>query len=305
MIDCNRGALLDVCDLYCNAEDGRLCGIHFAIAPGRMMGVVGDDDSGRTLVTAHVLGYAIPQKGVIRFMSEPLRQGDERIAPLSERAIYPPNMTLLRLERFLRSLYTRFRSDRYFELLDRLALSPTAKVSRLDRGGRLKLQLAVALSVEAKLLVACDALDDADMPFREEIGEILLEFTADGGAVLISSAKLSHIEQLIDDITVLHGGKQLFSAACDELPREFALLRCPSTMRTELDGLALVGLTEGEGCCEALVHRVDLEGRAGLRGVTVDLPTTEDILRLGLAHERSLGAREDRPSTLTKGGISP
>ncbi|MBQ4574972.1 MAG: hypothetical protein IJA85_07190 [Clostridia bacterium] len=285
MIGFSCGAMLEVRGVHRKTKDSTLCGVDFDLCPGRIMGVVGDDRSGREMLLNHILGYVFPSKGVIRFMGEPLKYGDERIAPILPHAVYPKNLTLLKLERHLRGLYDIFRSDRYFELLSRFVLLPGKKVSQLDRGAQLKLQLAVALSTEAMLLVIFDGLDHADIMLKEELRELLLEFVSEGGSVLLSSRALENVENLIDDITFLHSGKQLFSESCDELPREFAVLRCSAEELEKIDELQLVGLTVQGGEYEALVHRVEFEGR----GYHLETPTTADILRFSLAHERTSG----------------
>ncbi len=284
MIGYRSTALLELQSIHRKTEKLHLQKVSFELHPGRIMGIIGDDRSGRRELPHLILGYTFPSSGIIRFMGEGLRLGDERIAPILGRCVYP-DMTLLKLEGFLRGLYESFRPARYFELLSRFVLPPAKKVSQLDLALQTKLQLAVALSTEAKLLVLTDGLDRIAYPANEELKELLLEFVSEGErAVILTSGELAAIENLISDITFLHEGKQLFSEACDELPREFAILRCGIGKLADMDLMQLVGLTEHGGEIEALVHRAEFEGR----GFALEVPTLADALRFSLQHEKNL-----------------
>ena len=75
----------------------------------------------------------------------------------------------------------------------------------------MKLDLAVALSHQAKTLIFDEATSGLDPVVRDDILDILLEFIQDEThTVLISSHIISDLEKIADYIAFLHEGKLQF-----------------------------------------------------------------------------------------------
>lgn len=100
--------------------------------------------------------------------------------------------------------------------IDRFGLDPKTKVKDLSRGMGMKLQLACALSHNAKLLLLDEATAGLDPMAREELLDELLAFVADGQhSVLLSSHITSDLDRAADRVICIDNGSIVF-----DLPRE-------------------------------------------------------------------------------------
>jgi ABC-2 type transport system ATP-binding protein len=61
------------------------------------------------------------------------------------------------------------------------------KIKTFSRGMRMKIALTIALSHDVKLLILDEATAGMDVSGREEVMELLEDFVAQGGGILISS----------------------------------------------------------------------------------------------------------------------
>ena len=82
----------------------------------------------------------------------------------------------------------------------------------------MKLEFAAALSHDPKLIILDEATSGLDPVFRDEILDILREYTEDEEhTILISSHITSDLDKISDYIAFLHEGRLLFVKTYDEI----------------------------------------------------------------------------------------
>ena len=139
---------------------------------------------------------------------------------------------------------------------------------------KMKLALAVALSHRAKLLLLDEATSGLDPMVREEVLDILLDFTREEDhTVVLSSHIVSDLEKVCDYIAFLHQGKLLLFEEKDRLLEEYALVRLPAAQLQELDPTAIAGQRVGPYGAEALVRREKIPA-----GFVMEHTSLEDII---------------------------
>ena len=118
---------------------------------------VGANGAGKTTAIRCLLGMRPIEIGEIELLGNPvpgpvsLRQD---VGVVLDHAFLVGDWRLAEVERTLRPFYDRWDSVRYHELLDEFGLDLRAKVKDLSHGMSMKLMIAVALSHQARLLVA-------------------------------------------------------------------------------------------------------------------------------------------------------
>lgn len=89
---------------------------------------------------------------------------------------------------------------------------------------RMKLQMAYALSHQAKLLILDEPTSGLDPVVREEILDLLLDFVQrEDHAVLISSHILSDLDKVADYVALIHQGQLPLFEEKDRLREQYAL----------------------------------------------------------------------------------
>ena len=112
------------------------------------------------------------------------------------------------------------------------------------------------MSHHAKLLILDEATSGLDPIVRDEITDLLNEFTRDEShAVLISSHILSDIEKICDYIAFLHKGRLLLCEEKDRLKELYGVVRLPIAEFQKIPQSAIVGKRETSYGTEAVVEK--------------------------------------------------
>ena len=135
----------------------------------------------------------------------------------------------------LSGIYTDWDQKKFTDYLKQFHLPEKKRLKTFSTGMKVKLEFAAALSHNPKLLILDEATNGLDPVFREEILEILREFTEqEDHSVLISSHITSDLDKIADNITFLHQGHLVFSKNKDMLLEEMGVLKCPLSQLSNL-----------------------------------------------------------------------
>ena len=204
--------------------------IDLTLPSGCIMGLVGVNGAGKTTLFRLRLGMAKKEGGTVRLLGRDAEGNaslKEELGVVLESAGFPACLTPAEIGRFLKGCYSRWDEKKYEELLARFRVGEV-KYSALSRGMKMKLLLAAALSHEPKLLLLDEATSGLDPVARQDILDMLMEFTRDEAhSVLFSSHIADDLEKVCDYVTFLHGGKVLLSEEKDALLERYGVLNCP------------------------------------------------------------------------------
>ena len=108
------------------------------------------------------------------------------------------------------------------ELLDRLgiALDPDARVAGLRMGEQQLVEIAKALSLEARILIMDEPTSALSPPECARLFRIVRQLAADGVGVIYISHRIDEVMALADRVTVLRDGRHVVTAPIAEMSRE-------------------------------------------------------------------------------------
>ena len=203
--------------------------LDLTLPEGCIMGLVGVNGAGKTTLFRLLLNMSERDGGTVRLLGQDAEGNTavkEELGVVLESAGFPALLTPREIGSFLKGCYSRWDEKRYEELLARFNVG-REKYSALPRGMKMKLLLAAALSHSPKLLLLDEATSGLDPVARQDILDILMEFTRDEHhSVLFSSHIADDLEKVCDYVTFLHGGKVLLSEEKDALLEEYGVLNC-------------------------------------------------------------------------------
>ncbi|MEQ3344157.1 ATP-binding cassette domain-containing protein [Collinsella sp. CLA-SR-H006] len=187
------------------------------------------------------------------------------------------------IEALVGQAYPTWDRKTFAGFIDRFGLDPKTKVKNLSRGMGMKLQLACALSHNAKLLLLDEATAGLDPMAREELLDELLAFVADGQhSVLLSSHITSDLDRTADRVICIDNGSIVF-----DLPREDITDRAGIAHCTQAQAAELIACVEGARAAHH-AYSVDVlvpnrrEMLEAFPEIPCDRATIDDYLRLML-----------------------
>ena len=148
---------------------------------------------------------------------------------------------------------------------------------------RQRLGLAVALLGEPDVLILDEPANGLDPEGIRWMRELLDDFAADGGTVLLSSHFLGEVQHVADRIVVIHKGRLITSGPTTEL-----LASGEAQVVAATDGAALRSVLTEEG-----LEWIDLDGSDGVQVAAVADRIGDIALRHGLVLTRLEGVSSD------------
>ena len=259
--------------------------ITFTLPAGCILGLVGENGAGKSTTLALLMDAIRRDEGEVDILGTDNRSPEftkikQNVGVVLDEACFPEALTPRELGRVFARLYERWDPACFDGYLTRFALDPDKKFKDLSRGTRMKLALAAALSHDAKLLLLDEATSGLDPMVRDEILDVLNDFTRDEGrSVVLSSHIVSDLEKVCDYIAFLHRGKLVLFEEKDRLLEEYALVKLTGEQLDALDPAAVAGKKQGPYGAEALVRRALIPA-----GFVTERTSLEDII-LFLAKE--------------------
>ena len=232
--------------------------IDLTLPSGCIMGLVGVNGAGKTTLFRLLLGMAKKEGGTVRLLGKDAEGNEglkEELGVVLESAGFPACLTPAEIGSFLKGCYSRWDGKKYEELLARFRVGEV-KYSALSRGMKMKLLLAAALSHEPKLLLLDEATSGLDPVARQDILDMLMEFTREEAhSVLFSSHIADDLEKVCDYVTFLHGGKVLLSEEKDALLECYGVLNCSGEEFSEIPREAVVSFRRSPYGVTAVVRQ--------------------------------------------------
>ncbi|MDV8148052.1 ABC transporter ATP-binding protein [Arthrobacter sp. B10-11] len=201
-----------------------LRGVDFEVAPGSIFALLGSNGAGKTTVvkilstllrvdagTAAVEGFDVA--------TEPLRVREAisltgQFAAVDEILSARENLVLVAKLRHLKTpghvandLLARFN----------LTEAGSRKVATYSGGMRRRLDIAMSLIGQPKVIFLDEPTTGLDPEARLEVWQLVKELSRQGTTVLLTTQYLDEAEQLADRIAILHGGRIIANGTLAEL----------------------------------------------------------------------------------------
>ena len=133
-----------------------------------------------------------------------------RIGLLLEGHIQHSYFNVQQIEKYYSRFFPNWKREAYYELLKKLQVTPTQKISTMSCGQRSQVALGLLFAQDPDLLILDDFSMGLDPGYRRLFVEYLREYiSAENKTVFLTSHIIQDMELLIDDCIILDYGKIL------------------------------------------------------------------------------------------------
>lgn len=142
----------------------------------------------------------------------------------------------------------------------------------------MKLQIAVAMSHKAKLLIMDEPTSGLDPIVRNEMIGIFRDFVVEEDhTILLSSHITGDLEKIADEVVFIDGGKIVFSGNKDEILEKHGILKCKKEEASKVSEALIVGVEKEAYSTSILVN--DRQAAAKLYpDMVIEEAALEDIM---------------------------
>ena len=187
-----------------------LMDVSLNIQPGRIIGLLGPNGSGKTTIIKLINGLLQPSLGNIYIHGQlPSPASKKVISYLPDTTYLNENMKINDAIRYFQDFYADFNVQRAYQLLNDLHLLPNQKLNSLSKGNKEKVQLILVMSREADLYVLDEPIGGVDPAARDYILRTIIQNRRPNSSVLISTHLIADIEQVLDEAIFINQGRIL------------------------------------------------------------------------------------------------
>ena len=232
--------------------------ISFTVPKGCIMGFIGQNGAGKTTTIRSILNMMPLDSGIIHVLGYDHEKEEckakEHIGFVFDEMGFHKVLNATDLNKMFRNIYKNWDETAFFQNLERFGLPKKKAIGKFSRGMQMKLQIAVALSHQAKLLIMDEPTSGLDPVVRNEILDIFLEFVQnEEHTILLSSHITSDLERIADYITFIDQGKILLFGERISILEDHGMIKCKKEEVAKIPSEYIVGKRVSQFSVEVLV----------------------------------------------------
>jgi ABC-type multidrug transport system ATPase subunit len=259
--------------------------LSFEVEAGQVFGFLGQNGSGKSTTIRMLLSLIHPSSGSIELFGKSIQKNRasilEQVGAIIERPdLYPYLTATEHLQLFAKVRKQKVAAINITKTLEQVGLSHRSqdKVQTFSLGMKQRLGIAIALVHNPSLIILDEPTNGLDPQGIADIRS-LIQYLAkeEGKTVFVSSHLLSEIEQVANQILIIHQGKKMVEGVTKELlDPEKRIVQIKT-----LDDVKALSIIVAGGFSQYLLSRKE--------GIFLKLPTTaipmlnESLVQSGIA----------------------
>jgi ABC-2 type transport system ATP-binding protein len=220
----------------CYEDEPVLKDLNLEVPKGNIFGLIGPNGAGKSTLIGVLTGLLSFEEGSVAIHDMELNAKNElEIKKIIASVLQPPllfeQFTSLEFIEYVCEIYEIDKDglvEKAYSLMDFFDIKDFAKIkiNKLSSGSRKKLAFVTAVLVEPKLMLLDEPFESVDVISIERMKTVIRRLKEKGVTIIITSHILEVVENLCDDIAILHQGKikaYLDSVSRKELQKDSSL----------------------------------------------------------------------------------
>ena len=269
-----------------------LDGVDLTVGKGRIVGLIGPNGAGKSTALNAILGLTSFQGGLKVMGRDPWSERDALMLDtcfIADVAVLPRWMRVCQILDYVAGVHPAFDRTKAEGFLARTSIKRSSKVRQLSKGMVTQLHLAVAMAINASLLVLDEPTLGLDLLFRKQFYDTLLnDYFDHRRTILVTTHQVEEIEHVLTDVIFIDRGRIILSCSMDDLAARFAEVTVNSQQAAEARALNPIGERTVLGRSIMLFDGVARERLAGLGEVRT--PTLADLFVAMMSPNTAKGA---------------
>lgn len=216
---------------------------NMTIEPGRIVGLIGPNGSGKTTALKSLMGLCRLDQGTLSVLG--LNPQTER-AELMQRCSYiadtgtlPRWMRVSDLLRFVGAVHPAFKRETAHSYLKQTDVNSHLKIRALSKGMMVQLHLAIILACDTDLLVLDEPTLGLDILYRQAFYDALLnEHFSESRSIVITTHEVAEVEHILTDVVFIHRGSAVLTSPIDRLHERYTQLVAPAEQQSAIAALS-------------------------------------------------------------------
>ena len=258
--------------------------INFNVPKGSIVGIIGENGSGKTTTLNLILGLKSKDGGSAKIFGREFNIDDidtkEKIGVAFDEIYLPSNLNAKEISNIYKSIYNGWDEKYFFSNLSNFGIDNGKKIGDYSKGMQKMLSIVVAMSHSPELLILDEPTSSLDPVKRSEVLEKFQEYIENGErSIVFSSHITTDIEHICDHVVFINKGNLIFASPTIELLYENCIVRCTSESFNKLNKSNMIAyLQKNNQVVVLLKSRDDLD--KSTEDIIIENPTLEEIMNI-------------------------
>ncbi len=192
--------------------------VNLKLEPGRIIGLLGPNGSGKTTFIKICAGLLTPTSGEVLINGDPIGpETKARVAYLPERTYLSKWTKVSSILDFFEDMYENFDKEMAYRMLADLSINPSDKLKTMSKGTREKVQLVLVMSRKADIYLLDEPMGGVDPAARDYILNTILGSYNPEGSILISTHLIYDVENILNDVVMIRQGNVVCYDSADNI----------------------------------------------------------------------------------------
>jgi ABC-2 type transport system ATP-binding protein len=202
-----------------------LDGVDLRVEEGRIVGLIGPNGAGKTTALNTILGLT-PYQGQLTVLGCDPWTARARlmrdVAYIADVAVLPRWIRVSQLLDYAGGVHPRFDRAKAEGFLTRTAIKGKARVRELSKGMVTQLHLALAMAVDARLLVLDEPTLGLDILYRKQFYDALLnDYFDQSRTILVTTHQVEEIQDVLTDVVFINRGRVVFGSSMEQFESRY------------------------------------------------------------------------------------
>jgi len=202
--------------------------VDFTIGAGRIVGLIGPNGAGKTTALRCLIGLSSyvgelsvlgrnPKKERMKLLQD--------VAYIADTSVLPRWIEVRQLLDYMDGVHPKFERSKAEAFLHQTQIRLEQKVKQLSKGMIAQLHLALAISIDAKLLVLDEPTLGLDVLYRKNFYQQLVnDYFDEERTILITTHHVEEVEHLLTDLIFVKNGRVILDMDMASVAESFSKL---------------------------------------------------------------------------------
>ncbi|MGB3260468.1 ABC transporter ATP-binding protein [Paenisporosarcina sp.] len=201
--------------------------LSMTVKQGSMYGFLGANGAGKTTTFRMILGLLDPTEGTITWNGQPISYANStHIGYLpEERGLYPKmkvedQLVYLGQLRGMKKNDAKISAHKWLERFE-VPHYANKKVEELSKGNQQKIQVIASVIHKPSLIILDEPFSGLDPVNVEMLKKAIMDIQKEGATIVFSSHRMDHVEELCEQLCIMHHGEAIVRGSLREVKRGF------------------------------------------------------------------------------------
>lgn len=191
------------------------------LAPGQIVGLLGENGCGKTTLLKVLAGVLSDYTGTVSVGGHAPGPESKAIASfLPDASFLADNARVSRCIDLYQDFFADFDTAKARNLIGFFGLEESMRLKQMSKGMREKVQIALAMSRDARVFLLDEPISGVDPAARQVILDGIMRNLGDDSLLLISTHLVHDLEPLLDSVVMMRQGRVVLTGQADDLRDE-------------------------------------------------------------------------------------